>query len=370
MAAGQGPRGLQTGPNLLANVTRTLSDSASARRANDLVESLQDRFRTGLEAVATKRGDPEPFGWTEWLRDGGRHGGGARYFKTWGPVFDRAAINISHVHYDDDLSRPLGSSSALSTIIHPRHPLAPSVHVHISWTERKDGTGYWRIMADLNPSQPREPDADLFADTLRRAAPEQFDGAAAQGDRYFHIPALGRHRGVRHFYLEGFATDDPDADLGLARAAGEAILDQYLDIVDRRLAGASDPSEEELKAQLDYHTVYFFQVLTLDRGTTSGLLVHDQNDVGIMGSLPSFVDRTLLASWRGKVPAAQAPLVDALVAELADTGEARTPVDDATRARLAAAVRAFYRAHPAALELQARGDVLPPTVTNHRGDRA
>jgi hypothetical protein len=29
-------------------------------------------------------------------------------------------------------------------------------------------------------------------------------------------------------------------------------------------------------------------------------------------------------------------------------------------------VRRFFRAHPEALELQARGDVVPPTVANHR----
>jgi len=35
---------------------------------------------------------------------------------------------------------------------------------------------------------------------------------------------------------------------------------------------------------------------TADRGTTSGLLVHDENDVGILGSLPSHVDKKLLES--------------------------------------------------------------------------
>ena len=75
--------------------------------------------------------------------------------------------------------------------------------------------------------------------------------------------------------------------------------------------------DEATAQQLAYHTLYFFQVLTLDRGTTSGLLVHDQNDLGIMGSLPAWVDR------------------------------------------------AHYRAHPEAVALQAAGDVVPPTVATH-----
>ena len=32
------------------------------------------------------------------------------------------------------------------------NPYAPSIHMHISWTELKSGKGTWRIMADLNPS--------------------------------------------------------------------------------------------------------------------------------------------------------------------------------------------------------------------------
>ena len=77
------------------------------------------------------------------------------------------------------------------------------------------------------------------------------------------------------------------------------------------------------------------------------------------------MDRDLLASWRGRVPAIQAPLVDALVAAL-EPGP-RSPVDVPAKQRLAAAVRAHYQAHPSALALQARGSVLPPTVANHAG---
>ena len=39
---------------------------------------------------------------------------------------------------------------------------------------------------------------------------------------------------------------------------------------------------------------------------------------------------------------------------------------NALPSRLAKAVREHYQAHPEALELQARGDVVPPTVANHR----
>jgi coproporphyrinogen III oxidase len=337
-------------------VTLTRSSSAAAAAAISLVEQLQRRFRVGLEALGGR-----PFDAITWLRDDGRHGGGMRYAAAETPMFNRVAINVSHVHYDDEPHKPLGSATALSTIIHPDHPRAPSVHIHVSWTENKRGTGYWRVMADLNPSIVDEQAKQRFATALREAAGNEYEHGSAQGDRYFYIPALGRHRGVTHFYLEGYATADPEADRELARRVGEAAIDAYLHELREPL---DPPSEADRARQLAYHTLYLFQVLTLDRGTTSGILVHDQNDVGIMGSLPAFVDRELLASWAEATPALQRPLVHAIVAALPDPSPSH--VDEPVRARLAEILRRHYREHPDAAAVLAAGDILPPTVQNHQ----
>jgi coproporphyrinogen III oxidase len=339
------------------------SDAAAA--AYQLVLALQRRMVDAQEALA---GGAERFAETAWLRDQGRHGGGTRRSLANTATFDRASVNVSQVHYDDEPDKRLSSATALSTIIHPRHPHAPSVHVHTSWTEMRDGTGYWRIMADLNPAIADSGFAcgarESFADALRAAAPAQWDEAARQGDRYFFIPALDRRRGSAHFYLEQYATSDAAADAALARAVAEAAIDTHAALAGEALRSAELIDDANARReQLAYHTLYLFQVLTLDRGTTSGLLVHDQNDAGILGSLPSHVDRALLASWRARVPAPVDRLVDDILGALPpDGGE----IDDDVKRALAGVVRAFFRAHPAALDLQARGDIVPPTVANHR----
>lgn len=352
-------------------MTRIAPQSALARRATELVEDLQRRFVAGLERAATAAGQPVTFSPVEWLRDEGRHGGGVRWGASDTAMYGRASINVSTVHYDDAPERRLSSASALSSIVHPADPRRPSLHLHTSFTEMRDGSGYWRVMADLNPSLPDEADREAFSQALRRAAPELYDRAAAQGDRYFYIPALGRHRGVSHFYLEEYATGSWEADAALARRVEEATIDLYCALLARPLTHEA-PNDAQLAAQLAYHTAYLFQVLTLDRGTTSGLMIHDQNDEGIMGSLPPRVDRELLASWALKAPPPQDELVRQLVAVLAaspatDGAPASTTrVDAAVKRALAAAVRAHYREHPAALELQASGATIPPTVANHR----
>lgn len=345
-------------------MTRTNPKSPRALRTLALVEGLQRAFADRLEAVADAAGAPRPFAPVSWLRDAGRHGGGTRLGAGDTPVFDRASLNVSAIHYDDRPDKRLASATALSCIVHPAHPRAPSMHMHLSFTEMRAGDGYWRLMADLNPSMPHDDDTARFRETLERVSGAHFERGEADGDRYFHIPALGRHRGVSHFYLERFTTGDWEADAALTQRFGQAVIATYGAILERAFAAHGRPTADERAAQRAYHTLYFFQVLTLDRGTTSGLLVHDQNDVGILGSLPSHIDRDLLASWRGKVPAPQDALIDGLLAALPPMSP--TPVDAATKKALAVTVREHYQRHPEALRLQAKGSVVPPTVANHR----
>lgn len=323
-------------------MTRALPTSSRTRAVLELIEALQRHFATGLGSL-----DAE-FTPIEWLRDGGRHGGGLRYARVESAVFNRASVNVSCVHYEDDATRPVVASTALSAIVHPRHPLAPSIHLHVSFTEPRSGEGTWRLMADLNPSHALAAQTARFTAALSEVMGPHAAHARDEGDRYFLIPALGRTRGVTHFYVEQFRTDD-----ALAERFARTAIDTYLSLL--RDTPAREATGAEKQQQREYHTLYLFQVLTLDRGTTSGLLAHDQNDVGVMGSLPAFVDRELLASWASKVPAPQHELVRALVNVIPADGH----VTDAVRAELAKRVRAHYRAHPDALGLQASGSITP-----------
>ncbi|MEQ1525567.1 MAG: coproporphyrinogen III oxidase [Gallionella sp.] len=342
---------------------RISAKSTRAEQGYALVTDLQQRFVTKLNAISRKFGNGKSYEPTEWFRDEGKHGGGVRFMATDESLFNRASVNTSQVQYDDDDTKQLASASAISTIIHPVNPLAPSVHIHISWTELKNGNGYWRVMADLNPSIENAGDKTLFANKIQQAAPQQYDEGSAQGDRYFNIPVLGRHRGVTHFYLENYTSGNFDADLKMARTVGEAAIDTYCDILSAAIETRTSPTEADRKKQLDYHTLYFFQVLTLDRGTTSGLLVHNQNDIGILASLPSHLNRPLLASWVAKMPAPQEQLLSGMLVCLPN--QEVCPVEDDTKQALANCVREHYQTHPEAINMQASGNSVPPTVNNH-----
>lgn len=338
---------------------RIRARSEAAGKAYALVEVLQERLVAKMETIAEEK----VFVPVEWFRDKGRHGGGIRYEAQDSHLFNRASVNISQVHYDDSPSRKLASATALSAIIHPKDPHAPSVHIHISWTELRGGHGYWRLMADLNPSIEHVEETLKYAICLQAAAGGQYDEASAQGDRYFYIPALERHRGVTHFYLEEYNSGDEEYDLFLAEIVGNAAIDCYANQIQHAMKVNRKVTDDDKAKQLAYHTLYLFQVLTLDRGTTSGLLIHEQNDVGILGSLPAYVDRDLLISWLGKMPTPQ----DRLLQEIIDVLPKSAPslVDETTKRALAKVVRDHYRAYPEALSMQASGMIIPSTVDNH-----
>ncbi|MDQ6959777.1 MAG: coproporphyrinogen III oxidase [Mariprofundaceae bacterium] len=337
--------------------------SRQASRAQALVFGLQRRFVTGLERLVRSMGGIQRFAPVEWFRDNGLHGGGVRYQIANGDTFSRGSVNISQVHYDDNPARQLGSATAISSIVHPCNPYAPSVHIHISWTEMKDGAGYWRIMADLNPAIEDTVATEYFFTALKQTAPDQFEEAKTVGERYFFIPALGRRRGVAHFYLESYNSGDAEDDFSLAQHVGETAIDTWLAIVERILKEAPRVTAAAEQQQLAYHTLYFFQVLTLDRGTTSGLLAHNQNDAGILGSLPARVDRDLLHLWIARLPAPQDDLLTALIAVLPEGSPSL--IDEAVKMKLANIVRDHYTTHPEAIAMQASGDISPPTLRNH-----
>jgi coproporphyrinogen III oxidase len=335
----------------------TALHSAASVAAAELMEWLQLVFVRRLERI-----DPAaaPFRAVEWARCGGAHGGGKRYQTSHGAVFNRASVNVSAVHFESRDKYPIDSATAFSVILHPSNPHAPSMHFHASVVEPRRGGAYWRMIADLNPSI-----VDAEATVAFEAAVQGADGLGAKlhaasvdfGSKYFYIAPLARHRGAAHFFAASVTEEEMDALSArrLARSLATRVIDVYARIVERA-ASEHPPAvlrDDERAAQLAYHTVYFFQVLMLDRGTTYGVLAHADNDVGTLGSLPSVVDCALLASWRCGVAEPQGELLDAALAALAPT---RGAVTDDVRQALAFALRAHYKAHPEAKALQAEWD--------------
>ena len=338
-----------------------MSKSQDAIKAYEIVRTLQKRFVDKLDDLSAKYGENKKFQEVNWLRNNGVYGGGSRFEARDEVLFNTASVNVSQVHYDEDLTKSLQSASAISTIIHPKNPNVPSIHIHISLTSFKDGNSYWRIMADLNPSLENMEDKKIFDESLKQISKENYEEGTKQGEKYFFIPALNKHRGVSHFYLENYKSEDKQKDFDFALEFGKTVINTYINIISNAFETRKTFSVQDIKKQLDYHTLYLFQVLTLDRGTTSGLLIHNENDVGIMGSLPKFVNKKLLISWIKNMEEIQKTLLENIINSIDDNGVINTQ----TKEKLAQVVRNHYKNNPDALKYQASGTVIPNTVNNH-----
>lgn len=188
-----------------------------------------------LDTLSQIFGENKKFQEVVWLRDEGKHGGGSRFEARDKQLFNTASVNVSQVHYDDIPENNLQSATAISTIIHPNNPHVPSVHIHISLTQLRNAPSYWRIMADLNPDITNEEDTVAFDTALQKLAGANYKTATQQGNKYFTIPALQRMRGISHFYLENYKTENKNADADFAKEFGEGIIDAYIDIIKNAL---------------------------------------------------------------------------------------------------------------------------------------
>lgn len=325
---------------------RKPATSDNAVNALAMLSQAQQYFVTQLSELCLQHQLPAQFTAQQWLRDSGEHGGGLRFEAPQDSLFNQGSVNVSQVQYEDRPDKTFLSATALSTIIHPVNANAPSVHIHVSWTELRSGKSYWRLMADLNPAIACESDTKYFNKTLKSVSGGYFAQATELGNSYFYIPALKAHRGVSHFYLEDFNPEGEDGN-AFAKRFVEAVIDCYISILTAKLnehATTTGVADTQMGWQLDYHTLYFYQVLTLDKGTTAGLLVHDQNDLGTLASLPRFVDRRLLVQWIDETPEPRDNLVKDLVA-LLPLGD-HCEITTAIKLKIAQTIRQHYQQYP------------------------
>lgn len=144
---------------------------------------------------------------------------------------------------------------------------------------------------DLTPYYPHEEDAIHFHRTIKTACdahdPDFYPRFKKWCDEYFFLKHRGETRGVGGIffdYLEG----DRERNFAFVSAVGDAFLDAYLPIVERR---RNDPfGDSQRQYQLYRRGRYVEFNLLYDRGTIFGLETRGRTE-SILMSLPP------LARW-------------------------------------------------------------------------
>jgi len=264
------------------------------------IRNLQNEITQALEKVdgqATFREDV-------WERPEGG-GGHSRVIEN-GAALEKGGVNVSAVH------GPLPESMrayfkvgkvdfyacGLSLVLHPKNPMAPTVHANWRYFEMYDASGtcvdqWFGGGLDLTPYYLFEEDAQHFHHCCKKACDAHhadfYPDFKEKCDSYFHNAHRGEARG-----LGGLFFDYLRAEKGLSienryafvTAVGNHFLEAYLPILSRRKDLPFTPEQREWQEIRRGRYVEFN--LVHDKGTLFGLKTNGRIE-SILMSLPPAV---------------------------------------------------------------------------------
>jgi coproporphyrinogen III oxidase len=263
------------------------------------IHALQDTICNALEEADGK----SRFWEDRWERTENGGGGKSRVIEN-GGVFEKGGVNTSVVFGDvsDAMRKQLkieGSSwfaCGLSLVLHPKNPFVPTVHANWRYFELYNESGqridcWFGGGTDLTPYYLFAEDAKHFHDTLKqtldpfgkRLYPEykrNCDQYFANHHRNEEMRGIG---GVFYDYLRPLDAADTERLFTFQEANGNAFLEAYLPIVEKRKA--NNFGENEIFWQEIRRGRYVEFNLIHDRGTLFGLKTNGRTE-SILMSLP------------------------------------------------------------------------------------
>lgn len=292
------------------------------------IESLQDKIVVALESFDS---NAPKFIRDSWLRPEGGKGVSCSFAtppsNSSPTALEKAGVNISIVHgslpppaikqmradhaslpYDPDSQASLPFFAAgISLIVHPRNPMAPTVHANYRYFEVTDEEGavlawWFGGGCDLTPSYLYEQDATEFHTVIKTACDKHsaafYPAFKKWCDEYFYIPHRKESRGIGGIFYDDLCSE-PHARLagdtavrprsaseifGFMQTCGDAFIPSYIPILQRR---AWEPfTEHHRRWQLIRRGRYVEFNLIHDRGTKFGLMTPGARVESILMSLP------------------------------------------------------------------------------------
>lgn len=260
--------------------------------------------------------DGKKFRVDTWTRPNG--GGGISQVLQDGNVFEKAGVNISivygtlprtaiakmrvnHKAIDPDVESLDFYAAGLSLVLHPKNPMAPTVHLNYRYFEtmNEDGTpNTWWFGGgtDLTPCYLFDEDAVHFHKTIKKACDKHdqsyYPRFKKWCDQYFNNKHRGESRGVGGIFFDDLDDHEKDQEntFEFIQSCLKAFLPSYLPIINRRKDMPF--TEQEKQWQQIRRGRYVEFNLVHDRGTAFGLNTPNARVESILMSLP------LNASWR------------------------------------------------------------------------
>ncbi|KAK3684247.1 Coproporphyrinogen III oxidase [Podospora appendiculata] len=292
-----------------------VNDASPMRlRMEKFVKEQQKEIVRALEGV-----DGTSFRVDEWQRKEG--GGGVTCVLQDGKVFEKAGVGVSvvygtlpkpaimkmranHKNLPDGENIPDSLeffAAGLSLVVHPKNPMAPTVHLNYRYfeTANADGSsGAWWFGggSDLTPSYLFDEDAIQFHKSLKDVCDahdkDYYPRFKKWCDEYFYNKHRGESRGVGGIFFDDLdeTVQDKENTFAFIKDALESFVPTYVPIVNKRKDMPF--TEQEKEWQQIRRGKYVEFNLVHDRGTAFGLNTPGARVESILMSLP------LTASWK------------------------------------------------------------------------
>ena len=273
--------------------------------SNDTVRSylmgLQTRITSAIAEI-----DGGAFLVDAWQKPSGEQlqGNGVTQILEGGAVFERAGCGFSHVtgprlppsatQHRPELAGAPFEAMGVSLVFHPRNPYVPTVHMNVRMISAQPAQGeavrWFGGGMDLTPYYGFEEDAVHFHRTCRDAltpfGEDKYPRFKTWCDEYFYLKHRQEQRGVGGVFFDDFSELGPDRSFEMMQSVGDALLNAYLPIVQRRQGMAYTQRERDF--QLYRRGRYVEFNLVFDRGTHFGLQSGGRSE-SILLSMPPLV---------------------------------------------------------------------------------
>lgn len=198
-------------------------------------------------------------------------------------------------------------------MIHPHNPHVPTSHANVRFfiAEKEGEEPVWWFGGgfDLTPYYGNEEDCVHWHRVAEQACapfgPDVYARYKAWCDAYFHIKHRNEPRGIGGLFFDDLNEWGFDTCFAFIRAIGDAYIDAYLPIVQRRKAMAY--TEQQRQFQEFRRGRYVEFNLVYDRGTLFGLQSGGRTE-SILMSLPPQVRWSY--DWKAEAGSEEARLTD------------------------------------------------------------
>jgi len=275
--------------------------NVSISAVREYLVDLQQRITSTVALV-----DGGQFVVDKWLKPRGERlqGRGITQILEDGAVFERAGCGFSHVRgpalppsatqHRPELAGAPFEAMGVSLVFHPRNPYVPTVHMNVRMIAAKpagkEPVCWFGGGMDLTPYYGFEGDCIHFHRTCKNALDpfgiDKYPRFKQWCDEYFYLKHRDEQRGIGGVFYDDFSELGFDGSFAMTTSVGDAFLDAYLPIVDRR---KNTPyGERERSFQLYRRGRYVEFNLVWDRGTHFGLQSGGRTE-SILLSMPPLV---------------------------------------------------------------------------------